>query len=151
VKAVQALLLISFQILISTAIAAGQQSGPVISLRGGQLTLKPVGKAPPAIASDAAGIRLRGGLLTLKETPAADQPIAEHHIVLEFERRLSEKDYPALEAKGVRILSYVEGNSYTASIDQSSTAKLHEATKDINPCVRNAVLLQFRGTACPAA
>ena len=139
-KAVGTLPLIVFQILISSAIAAGQQKDPVISLGAGQLTLKPVGKVPPAVSSDAAGIRLRGGPLTLKEAEAQDQPIAERHIVLEFERRLSRKDYPALKAKGVKVLSYVEGNSYTASIDLESTAKLHEATKDINPCVRYGVI-----------
>jgi hypothetical protein len=139
-QAVGTLLLIAFQILTSSAIAAGQQKDTVISLGGGQLTLKPIGKVPPAISGDAAGIRLRGGPLTLKETPAADQPITERHIVLEFERRLSQKDYPALEANGVKVLNYVEGNSYTAAIDQKSTAKLHEATKDINACIRYGVI-----------
>jgi hypothetical protein len=109
--------------------------------------LKPVGKVPPAVSSDAAAIGLRGGSLTLKETPAVDQPIAERHIVLEFERRLSQKDYPALEAKGVKVLSYVEGNAYTASIDQNSTAKLHEATKDVNRCIRYGVIESRHKTA----
>jgi hypothetical protein len=139
-RAVRTFLFISFQILIATAMAAGQQKDPVVSLRGGQLTLKPVGKALPAVSSDAAGVRLRGGPLTLKKAEAPDQPIPERHVILEFERRLSKKDYPALEAQGVKILGYVEGNSYTASIDQNSTAKLHEATKDINPCVRYGVI-----------
>jgi hypothetical protein len=139
-KTVRTFLLISFQILISTAIAAAQLKDEVISLGGGQLTLKPVGKTPSAVSGDAAGIRLRGGPMALKEADVADQPIAERHIVLEFERRLRRRDYPALEAKGVKILSYVDGNAYTASIDQNSTAKLHEATKNIIPCIRYGVI-----------
>jgi hypothetical protein len=134
------LVLVVFQVLMSTAIAAGQEKNPAISLRAGQVTLKPVGKARSVVSSDAAGVRLRGGSMKLEEADAQDQPIPERHVVLEFERRLSQKDYPALEAKGVKILSYVEGNSYTASIDQNSTAKLAEATKDINPCIRYGVI-----------
>src|SRR5215469_9248182 len=139
-KAFWTLLLIVFQILSSTAIAAGREKDRVIPLRAGRLTLKPVGKAPPVVSSDVAGLRTRGGRVPLNDADALNQPIRERHVVLEFERRLSEKEYPALEAKGVKILSYLEGNAYTARIDQKSTAKLAEATKDINPCIRYGVI-----------
>src|SRR5579864_9008360 len=92
------LVLIVFQVLISTAIAAGQEKGPAVSLKAGQLTLKPVGKGRPVVSSDAAGVKLKGRGMTLKEAEAADQPISGRHVVLEFARRLSQKDYPALEA-----------------------------------------------------
>jgi hypothetical protein len=140
-KAFGTLLLTVFQIFIATAIAAGQEKGPAVSLRAGQLTLKPVGRGRPVVSSEAADIKIgKNRSLTLKEAEAADQPISGRHVVLEFERRLSQKDYPALEAKGVKIFSYLEGNSYTASIDQNSTAKLAEATKDIDPCIRYGVI-----------
>jgi hypothetical protein len=102
--------------------------------------LKPVGKARPIVSSDVAGGRRRGGSVTLQESDAPDQPISGRYVVLEFERRLSQKDYPALAAKGVKIFGYIEGNSYTASIDQNSTAKLNAATRDIDPCVRFGVI-----------
>jgi hypothetical protein len=132
-------LLTVFLVLISTAIAAAQDKGLAIPLRSGDIKLKPVGKAPGIVSGDAGGGKRRRSA-TLREAQAANRPISGRYVVLEFERRLSEKDYPALEARGVKVLSYVEGKSYTASIVQDSTAKLAEATKDIDPCTRYGVI-----------
>ncbi len=141
-KAFGTLLIFAFQILVSSAIAGEEDKGRILSLKSGDIEIKPLGnqtaQSSEVMKQSSRSLMTRFRLLW--QAPAVDQPISGQHVILEFERRLQEQDFAALEAKGVKIWNYVQGTSYTATINFDTASKLEEATKDAVKCIGFAVI-----------
>jgi Subtilase family len=132
---------------------AQTQTAPTVTLRSGPVKLKSIIKGapqklyeestPPKPAERQRSFR-RGAFVEVPGAGSSSSRVADTssraaetsspagtHVLLHFDRRLSEKDFEALNAKGVHVWSYLEGTAYTATVDQADTDKLLEATKDI--------------------
>ncbi|MGO9547001.1 MAG: S8 family serine peptidase [Rhodomicrobium sp.] len=117
----------------AAARAADSKHHHVVTLQSGPLTLRPLVKGvPQKIGATPLPATRQARTRALAAAPQAG-PTPGTHVILNFEKRLQEADYAALAAKGVHVWGYIEGNSYTATVDHDDTDKLIDASKDINP------------------
>ncbi len=118
-------------LLVLAQAAAQGQAAPPVMLQSGPVSIKPIVKGKPHIfdtnpgGDGALALRTRGF-----EGGRAILPPGTP-VILHFERRLQQKDYDALAARGVHVWAFIEGNAYTATVDHLDTDKLIDATKDI--------------------
>ena len=138
-KASGALLLIVLTAVPFKAFADGEDNSSSLTLRSGEITLKPISKSSGERLGDGAKATQRRTRNLLQVVPGS-QTISGHHVILEFERRLQGQDFASLAAKGVQVWNYIDGNCYTATITHDSIDKLSEATKDIDKVIRFAVI-----------
>jgi hypothetical protein len=120
--------LFAFPLLVLAPAAAQRQAAPPVMLQSGPVPIRPIVKGKPQSFDTKAVIALRargfdGGP---QAVPPAGAPV-----ILHFERRLQQKDYDALAARGVHVWGFIEGTAYTATVDHLDTDQLIDATKDI--------------------